>query len=190
MKNSIVILAVAALIAGFSGKTMAQDNGTAGHAINYTLPSMHIMNLQNTVAKPVLTFLAPATAGAKIAAVTNELSWINVTSIITTGKTKTIQVSRTGTIPAGTTLTVIAAAASANGNGSFGTPVGTAVDVTTTGTGQDLITGIGSCWTDAGVGMGYKLTYNWSVDAAYATGLVAAASATAVTLTYTISETL
>jgi len=186
MRKLLLIFAAIGLMAGFSGKVRAQDTNTAGQYIDYTLPSIHILNLQNVITAPVLTFAAPATAGAKIADVTNTLTWINVTSIITATKVKKIQVARTGTIPTGTTLTVAALVPTSGGGGVFGTTAGT-ITLNTSGS-QDLVTAIGSCWTDTGVGKGYQLTYTWSVDAAYSLGLVAAASSSTVLVTYTITE--
>jgi len=168
----------------FTTNVFAAGDGTeAGEAVTYDLPAMKILDVEGTA--PSLTFVAPDESGSAIAEVTSNTSWINYTSVIESGSTNKVTVALTGTVPAGTTLTVVAADA-VGGNGNFGTP---AAAVTLSATAQDLITEIGSCYTGDGDTNGHQLTYTWSVDAGgYAN--VVAASGSDITATYTIEATL
>jgi hypothetical protein len=168
----------------FTTNVMAQDTYEAGEAITYDLPAMRILDLEGTA--PSLTLVAPDEAGTAIADATSNSSWINYTSIIESLATNKVTVALTGTVPAGTTLKVVAAAQAGTGDGTFGSPT-EAVTLSTTP--ADLITAIGSCYTGTGNTNGHQLTYTWSVDDAdYAS--VVAASGTDITATYTIIATL
>ena len=168
----------------FTTNVFAQDTNEAGETVTYTLPAMAILDVEGTA--PTLTFAAPAEAGDAVADVTSNGSWINYTSIIASGSTNkvTAEISA-GSVPTSTTLKVVAAADASAGDGTVGTP---AAQITLSGTAQDLITGIGSCYTGDGSSAGHNLTYTWSVDAdGYASVATANAS---LTVTYTITASL
>ena len=170
----------------FTTNVIAQDTSEAGEAITYSLPAMRILDVEGTA--PTLSIVAPDEAGTAIADATSNTSWINYTSVIETGTTNKVTVALTGaTVPAGTTLKVVAAVDAGLGDGSLGTP---ADEVTLSTTAQDLITAIGSCYTGDGSSSGHQLTYTWSVDAADYANIVATASASDITATYTITATL
>lgn len=146
---------------------------------------MRILDLEGVA--PTLTFVAPIQAGAAIADVTSNTSWINYTSIVASLATNKVSVAITGTVPAGTTLKVVAAArAGTGGDGTYGTPTAA---VTLSATAQNLITTIGSCYTGDGNTNGHQLTYTWSVNPASYASVVAAAG-TGITATYTILATI
>lgn len=184
MKNLIALTSIICVFALFVNNVQAQDTETASEVVSYELPAMRILDLEGTA--PSLTFAAPAEAGLAVADVTSNSSWINYTSIIASGSTNKVTVAITnGAVPTGTTLKVVAAADAAAGDGTVGTPT---AQVTLDGTAQDIVTGIGSCYTGDGNAAGHQLTYTWSVDAdAYATVATANAS---LTTTYTITATL
>jgi hypothetical protein len=187
MKKLLLFFAVIGLMAGYSGKVMAQDDN-AGEFIDFTLGSTQILDLNRTTpALPTLAFQTPTSAGLNFTPVEDAITFINITSVISaTGYTKKIATTVTGTVPAGTILTVVATAATSDGGGTKGTIVSTPVDLSILTT-QDLITGIGSCWTGDGTGRGYKLTYNWSVKPLMPS-LIAVDNNDVVKVTYTISE--
>jgi len=164
-----------------STNVMTQDSNQAGESISYTLPPMRILDLEGVA--PSLTLSAPTEGGTTIAPATSSNSWINYTSIIENGTTNKVTVAISGSpVPAGTTLKVAAAAYSGNGDGIFGVPAGI---VSLSSTAQDLITGIGSCYTGTGNTNGHQLTYTWSVNANGYTNLVSGASS-GIIATYTI----
>lgn len=184
MKKGLLYVGMMVVAMGFAtSNVMAQDTGEAGQAVTYTLPAMKILDVEGVA--PTLTFVAPIQAGDAIADATNNTSWINYTSIVENLATNKVSVAITGTVPAGTTLKVVAAAHAGTGNGTYGTP---APAVTLSATAQNLITTIGSCYTGDGNTNGHQLTYTWSVIPGSYASVVAAAGA-GITATYTIVAT-
>lgn len=187
MKKIILIFAAIAMIVSLSTKLMAQDTHEAGDVVTYQMDAMRIMDIEGTA--PTLTLAKPLDAGAAIPDVTSELSYIQYTSIVATGTTNriTAALGGAGTLPSFTTLKVLAAAASADGEGNKGTPT---TVVTLTAEAQPLIGTIGSCYTGTGASKGHKLTYTWGIDATEYDDAVSVSSATDVTVLYTIIATL
>ena len=184
MKKGLFYLGMMVVAMGFATSNVnAQggDTSEAGEAVTYTLPAMRILDLEGMA--PVLTFKAPTEAGTAIIDATSNTSWINYTSVIATGLTNKVTVVIAGTVPAGTTLKVVAAAHAGTGNGTYGLP---AAAITLSTTAQPLIAGIGSCFTGTGNANGHQLTYTWSVDADKYATVVAAAGADIIA-TYTIA---
>jgi len=169
----------------FSANVMAQDTQEAGQAVTYTIPAMAILDIEGTA--PALSFVVPEQAGSPIAAVTNNATWLNYTSVIVTGTTNKVSVALSQAMPVSTTLKVTAGADAAAGNGTMGTAP---APVTLSAIAQDIITGIGSCYTGDGISKGHNLTYEWSVDAAGYAALVTNAQASDVTVTYTIAASI
>ena len=132
--------------------------------------------------------LAPTTAsaGTIIADDPNSALYLVVTSTVTssfvdlveTVDTRDITVSIDAAIP-GFDIKV-AAAAPTGGDGTFGTAVTTPFTLTTSP--QNIVSGIGSCYTGVGT-LGYNLTYSL-VKNTYAN---IRAKNNAVTVTYTIT---
>lgn len=185
MKKGLLYLGMMAVTMGLvTTNAVAQDTSEAGEAVSYTLPAMRILDLEGVA--PTLTFAVPIQAGAAIADVTSNTSWINYTSIVASLATNKVSVAITGTVPAGTTLKVVAAAHAGTGDGTYGTPTAA---VTLSTTAQNLITTIGSCYTGDGITNGHQLTYTWSVNPASYASLVAT-TGTGITATYTILATI
>jgi len=185
MKKLAFLLGLFVVTMGlFTTNVVAQDTNADTDVVSYELPAMAILDVEGTA--PTLTFAAPSEAGLAVDDVTSALSSINYTSIIATGSTNKVTASiTTGAVPTGTTLTVVAGADQAAGDGTVGTA---ASALTLSGSAQDLVTAIGSCYTGNGFSGGHVLTYTWSVDAdAYATVATANASRT---VTYTITATI
>lgn len=179
MKKVVFLLGMMVVTMGlFTTKVIAQI--TAGEAVTYTLPAMKLLALAGTA--PSLAFVTPVYGGA-IADATSSGSWLNYTSVVDALLTNRIQVKITGTVPAGTTLKVAAATAT-TGDGTRGTSPAV---VTLGATDQDLITGIGSCYTGTGASSGANLTYTWSVTPTGYASLVSNATASNITVTYTIA---
>ena len=181
MKKGLLYLGMIAVTMGmFTTKVMAQDVLTAGDAVTYTMPEMKLLAVAGTA--PALTFVAPAN-GAAIADVTSSGSWLNYTSIVSGILKNRIQVKITGTVPAGTTLKVVAAAPAATGDGAKGT---SGSEVTLDATDKNLITLIGSCYTGTGASSGAQLTYTWSVNSDGYADLRSNAEASNISTVYTI----
>jgi len=92
----------------------------------------------------------------------------------------------TGTVPDGMLLKVAAAADAGQGDGTVGTPQGT---LTLSSTAQDLITGIGSCYTGSPENKGHNLTYTLELNSAQGSYAELDFNAqVAVEITYTLTD--
>lgn len=185
MKKLLFVLFAIGLMAGFSNKVVAQaafDN----EVFTYQLDAFAILDIEGT--PPSLELVKPTNAGLAVPDVSTDAnatwSWINYTSIIDVDETYDVTVEIDVMPPSFTTLKVAAAEHFGTGDGSFGTRVG---DVTFAAieTAEDIITGIGSCWSGDGAN-GHKLTYTWGITAGAYANAVSVASASDITVLYTI----
>lgn len=126
-----------------------------------------------------LTLVAPADAGAAVAAAENSATRLQYTSTVASG-TRTISASISTTPPAGTKLAV---EVTPSGTGTCGSSSGL---VTLTTTAAPVVTGVGACYTGAGATDGATLHYILSADNY---GLLKSAAASSITVTYTIGST-
>ena len=139
----------------FAGRTVAQDY-TAGDQI-----TLHVYDfcLIDTNHAPVSLTLSTAVAGTLVQPVTNSDMYVKISSIVFWNMRRRITVRlASGAIPQGTRLTLVSAPCT-TGGGRRGTPVSTPIILNTTD--QNLVTGIGSCYTGTGYNDGYRLTYTW-----------------------------
>jgi hypothetical protein len=185
MKKFILLTAAFCLTAAFTGKVSAQT-ATDGDIITYQLDAMRILDVEGTA--PSLHLIMPENAGLAVPDVTAELTFINYTSIIDDGKTNKVTVVLTKVPPTFTTLKVVAAAHTATGNGTYGTP-SEQLTLASATVAQDIITGIGSCWTGDGATSGHKLTYTWGITSGSYADAKSVASSNDITATYTIIAT-
>lgn len=189
MKTISRIFFSAAIIAA-SFSVQAQDDADDTHDIIIGVPAVALVDIEAASGTTInLGADAPTEAGDAVdfstGASNNDL-WLNYSSIKDSANaTRKITASITsGTLPAGVVLTVTAGADAGNGAGTKGTSAG-AVNLTTTD--QDIITAIGSAWTDDGVNNGHNLTYDLTLSSGNYSSLDAADNTT-VTITYTISD--
>lgn len=186
MKKLALIFVAVLMMAGFTNKVVAQDTHTFGDVITYQLDAMRILDIEGTA--PSLHLIKPDEAGAPVPDVQANNSWINYTSIIGTGLTNKVTVVLTKVPPTFTTLKVIASAHAGTGNGTYGIP-STELTLASASVAQDIITGIGSCWTGTTDANGHKLTYTWGITPGAYASAVSVASANDITATYTIIAT-
>lgn len=176
----------------------AQDNGTDNHKVNVMIPQIALLDIETSAGSKdiVLSVAAPTEAGEGIVltGATNNALWLNYTSIVnknvsSANITRKVSVKiSNGTVPGGLDLKVASAAATADGKGTKGTAVGSAL--TLSGTDQDIITAIGSAWTGNGSGKGHQLTYSLAEsNSGNSFNLLDNdLDDTQLTITYTISE--
>jgi len=186
--RSVLFTAVGLLALGASAALAANDNDT--HTVTITVNEVAMIRVYPSGIDEVsFTVGAPTTAGdAFVVTPTNDAAkWLQYTSIVPTAATykRKITVEKSsGTIPAFLTLTVTPAAPTgANGRGNRGT-AGT--QVTISGTAQDLVTGIGSCYTGIAASHGVQLTYALTVDSGEEGDLYA--SSYSPVIKYTLTE--
>lgn len=176
----------AALIIFTSTNTFAQDTETDSHNVTITIPEIALLDLESNTAKNI-TLIGEHSGEAgdplDFSNATDDSIWLNYSSIVGSNKTRSVSVEITnGSVPEGLQLNV-EASISATGNGDLGTP---GDSITLSGTAQDLITGVGSAYTETGDEKGHKLTYTLSQNGDY--GDLEIGSGTTLTITYTLSD--
>ncbi|MDO9512425.1 MAG: hypothetical protein Q7J34_11750 [Bacteroidales bacterium] len=185
MKAIIKILGLGLAVILSVNASFAQDTYFDSHTIGLEIPAVALIDIEPEASKNInMAFSAiDLEAGNPIAAsVLDATLWLNVTSIVGTAQTRkvTAEISA-GTVPEGTTLAVEAAANAGFGEGTFGAPLG---QITLSSTAGDLISGIGSCYTENGGSKGYNITYVWARAAGGFGSLLNFTST--VTITYTL----
>ncbi|UMQ40024.1 hypothetical protein MKS83_11425 [Chryseobacterium sp. Y16C] len=148
--------------------------------VNFTLPQVALMDIeQNSSINLDLT--KPTEAGNRLAnPANNTTKWLNYTSAVASGGTRSITASINQLIP-GVDVKLQAAAASGSGAGTLGTP---SSQVTLSTVPTTIISGIGGAYTGNGIGNGHQLTF--SVSPNTYTNLNAFNNT--VTVTYTITD--
>lgn len=153
-------------------------------AVNITLPTVALLDVEPHGVNINLNFTAPTEAGNPVTAPTpNTSKWLNYTSAVTAaGTARTVTAFVSQTIP-GINIRLSVANASGTGGGVLGTSSAlTAVTLTTSPI--IIISGIRGAFTGNGTSNGHQLTLT------AATGNYAniTAGSTSVLVTYTISD--
>ena len=185
-------LVLLTMILGVFVNLHAQDTDSDSHDITISVPEVAILDIEPSASKDIsLTPTAPTEAGNPISFATAENTslWLNYSSIIgtTTEASRLITVAITGgTVPAGLDLTVQAAADAGTGAGTMGTAAGGAL--TLTGVAQNIVTAIGSCYTNTPENNGHNLTYKIILESGGDYADLDFDDSATVTVTYTISD--
>ncbi|MDO9136258.1 MAG: hypothetical protein Q7U21_00425 [Lutibacter sp.] len=188
-------LLFASVIVLSANASFAQDTKVAAHSLTINIPQSALLDLEVETGTTDVTLAgtAPKEAGLPMtfedATAKNATIWMNYSSIVKGVLLRKVTVAITnGTVPTGLKLTVLASAASSDGKGTLGAA---STALTLTGTGQDIVTGIGSTYTGDGANKGRSLTYQlgYATDAAtdYA-ALRYVDTAAPLTITYTLSD--
>ena len=147
---------------------MAQDDGNDAHNVTINVPEVAILDIEPAASTAItLAPEKPTEAGLALdfTNATNDELWLNYSSIIgsTTESSRNISVViQSGTVPGGMVLKVTADVDAGNGDGTVGTSAG---EITLSGSAQNIITGIGSCYTGHPENNGHQLTYVLELDA-------------------------
>lgn len=185
MKKLVLVQVFVLLTISFH--VFAQDTNEASHSVTVNIPELALLDLEGGTSV-TLTPTVPSEAGDAFDFSTSANSnvWLNYSSIVATGKTRSVTAAITsGSIPAGLVLKLTAAGyAGTGGDGTMGTSAG---QITLSGTAQDIITGIESCYTGDGPGNGHQLTYRLELSSPDDYYRLVEGSTT-LTVTYTLSE--
>lgn len=132
----------------------------AGDNVTLGVSSYASMDTNHAPVNLTLTTLTPGTIAQEAS---NSDVFVRVSSITPGGTNREITAKIfSGSIPAGTTLTLVSApSTTANSGGDLGTAITT--PITLSFIDQILVYGISSCYTGAGYNDGYQLTFNWSL---------------------------
>jgi hypothetical protein len=163
---------------GCVASVLAAQTGTL--VINATVNQITSVHATGTPA--ALSLQAPSTGGTVPGGGSDSNSYLLYTSTVTGAGTHRITAAIGAPLPTGVQLRLQATAPAGNKVGTVGTP-SPALSLSTTA--QNLITGIGACYTGTSAGDGARLNYqlgvsNWTTYKAFA--------ATSVTVTFTMTN--
>ncbi len=189
MKNFPAIL-LTLLFAAFSSQLFAQDNNTGSHNLAISIPEVALVDIEPANTTISLAPNAPTEAGnfLDFSNARDNSLWLNYSSVVGSKSDPSRKVSvaiTNGEVPGGLEL-YVAAAKAATGKGKLGSPVGR-VNLNTTAT--ELISGIGSCYTDNGENFGHQLTYDLQLaNDENAVASIDFDESTTLTITYTLTD--
>lgn len=132
---------------------------TAGDMITLQVNDYSLIETNHA---PISLVLGSSTPGAPINSASNSDMFLRLSSLVPGGTDRevTTRIS-SGSIPSGTTLTVLAAPCTiTNSGGALGQV--NPNPITLTSTDQLLVSFIGSCYTGTGNNDGYQLTFDWA----------------------------
>jgi hypothetical protein len=162
----------------------AQTN-TASNTISLGMPE--VLLLQSNTTQINLT-LTPQTAGLAVSSsVSSEAARLLISSVVSGDQTRKISAQVTnGSIPAGTFLSLLAMDPNENFVGTKGEFL-PEIELSSSAA-KDIISGIGTCYSNTSSDDGYKLKYTFGIPSEnpdYA--LIRASGGTVVTVTLTLS---
>ena len=189
MKKLAVITVLALTLAISTSVSAQSDSHTANHNVTLSIPQVILLDIEGGSAI-TLSADAPTEAGDALtfsSNATNNSLWLNYSSIAPSASaTRKITAKLDNSAPSGMALKVTAGTYAGSGLGTKGSTAGPK-SLTTTAT--DIVTGIGSCYTQSGANKGHQLTYSLELsasnDAAYS-ALVQ--GNTTLSVTYTIVD--
>ncbi len=194
-----VVLTIAAFLF-VTGVTMAQDNNDtneASHQVKITVPTVALVDVEGADGEASIITLSPSVdnleAGEAVnfGSATDNSLWLNYTSIVGANgpnqntRKVSAELTGSGSLPDGVNLLLtVGAASTGTGNGKLGQSAAT--DLILTGSPQDVVTGIGTCYTGTGDNNGHQLTYSLGVNNSNYEDITA--DDYTVTVQYTISN--
>jgi len=203
MKKSVSI--IAALIFT-TGVTMASqpmvvvptgdDTNEASHHVGITVPTVALVDVEGADGEAGTINLAPDVSGLEagesvdFSSATDNSLWLNYTSIVkgnshgddSNARSISAKISD-GSLPGGIKLRLTVGGIS-SGNGTRGQSAAKSKELKNNA--EDVVTGIGTCYTESGENKGHQLTYSLDMDNGNYQALTAGSYE--VTVQYTISE--
>jgi hypothetical protein len=192
MKKLSVIIATVLFSFGVANAVVVptgDDDNTATHAVSINIPTVALVDVEGSDGEAISINLAPdvsaleAGEAVDFSTANDNSLWLNYTSVVASDQTRSVTASISGTLPVGVSLKLQAGGIS-TGNGTRGSSAG---QITLTETGQNVVTGIGSAYTESGENKGHQLTYTLDMNNSSYASLVADDNYN-VTVTYTITE--
>jgi len=188
-KLSIILSSI--LVFGVTISAMAENNqSTAKHDIKVGIPSYSLVGVSSASSitlEPGLPSLAGEGLNFSASSASDESVWLNYSSILSGKSSNSISVSMTGdNLPSGVTIELVASEDAGKGQGDTGNAKQT--KITLNGNDQDIITGIGNCYTGTGSGSGHQLTYSLKMSDEKANYDKLTSGDFETTVTYTITD--
>ena len=160
MKKITILLAALATI--FTTNIFAQsDNNTDEHGVAINIPEVALVDVEGSNRTITLAPETPTEAGEFLdfSNATDNSLWLNYSSVVgaKTEASRKVSVAITnGSVPGGMEL-YVAAGSISSGKGQTGTATGR---VKLSSTPSELVSGIGTCYTENGTEKGHQLTYS------------------------------
>lgn len=206
MKKVTLTIAAVLFISGLSMAVAVpsgdgNDKNEASHNVGITIPTVALVDVEGANGQAGTINLIPdisrleAGEAVDFSSATDNSLWLNYTSIVrgnngngqghgNAGKREiTVELDDEKNLPAGVSL-VLSAGSVTTGKGKKGEVA--ASEIVISGKAQNVITGIGSCYTESGNGKGHQLTYTLDMDNNSYEELVA--DSYEVEITYTITD--
>jgi hypothetical protein len=169
------------------------DTNEASHHVGITVPTVALVDVEGADGEAGTINLVPDISGLEagesvdFSTATDNSLWLNYTSIVGGGEepnTRNISAKISeGSLPGGIDLQLTVGGIS-TGNGTKGQSAANNKVLSTSA--QDVVTGIGTCYTESGNNNGHQLTYTLNMDNGNYQALTAGSFE--VTVQYTISE--
>jgi hypothetical protein len=146
------------LIVISSGRKVSAQNTNVVHMpIVFSIPAIALVDFAGSDRR--ITFIAGKGAEQIITPSTLDKTWINYSSIVDGNSTNSISVNLSSDkVPVEIRIKLDISPDAGAGAGKTGKPTG---QIILTGYPQEIITGIGSCFTGRGTLKGHQLTYSW-----------------------------
>lgn len=171
--TSLTKILFSLLMLTFYASTFSQT-----YNVSFTLPQVALMNIEaGSIINLDLT--KPTEAGNRLVNITNNTKWLNYTSAVASGGSRTITASINQSIP-GIDIKLQTAQAT-GGGGALGSP---SSQITLSTVPTTIVSGIGGAYTGSGIGNGHQITLS-AVTNNYNN---ITASNNNVTVIYTISD--
>jgi hypothetical protein len=154
---------------------------TAPVGVSITMPSVALFDIEPNNTGFTLNFSAPTDAGNGGISTTNNSKWLNFTSAVVSGSTRSISAQISGTMPSGLNLRLVTGNYVGSGAGALGSPV-SPLNLTTSQ--QTIIDNIGGAYTGNGSSNGYNLSFSLVISDY---SLIRSQSAT-LTIIYTLID--
>jgi len=160
------------------------DGNTSSHTIKIIVPEVALLDIESESSKNIfLEMTAPTEAGDRLISNIDDSIWLNVTSIVSIGKSRDISVKIDETI-SGIDLKVSSTQYSGSGYGYWGTP---STELSLNTNEQILVSGITNGKTGNGYNNGFNLKYSAKIDNTNIENLVSSDGKN-ITVTYTLAN--
>jgi hypothetical protein len=168
---------------------VGQTTNTSSNTLSLGLQEVSMISGSTA---PVNLTLTPQSAGLAVKpSVSDSTARVLISSVISGTNTRTMSVVFTGALPGGTFLKLQAKDPNASFVGGKGIMGGEVTYTTDGGASQNIISGIGTCYSGTGAGDGYILKYTFGISATTENyGDIRAVGGQTVTATFTLTAAI
>ncbi|MEA4936153.1 MAG: hypothetical protein VB102_05860 [Paludibacter sp.] len=187
--KKLLVISIVLLSSLLTFSAMGQDTNTSSNTLSLGLSEVSLIKGSTA---PVSLILTPQSAGLAVKpSVSDSTARVLVSSVITGSNFRTMSVVFTGDLPGGTYLKLKAKDPNGNFVGGKGAVEPEVTYTTNGGAAQNIITGIGTCYSGTGSDDGYKLLYTFGVSASTENyGDIRAVGGQTVTATFTLTAAI